>query len=268
MRNQPTTKAKQKMKQSLQPPDVEQDDDTPMDLGVEEIGQRWIEEEGRLNTCELELRYRWAQDVKYLHERSEQFGPDAARHLSQVFSRDDHDINDYYRIVTYVGQDFVDTVLAFNRQRMGQRGYITWHHLRCFASVMGLATQRELLDICMTDRLSVTELREEITNWDERLQEIASKQIRTPSLKTLMTRLILSTSKLCDDVSALDSHDARRPIDKLRTGTKKAVAELDSASQSIATCIERLQNALGSLDRAKAIVITKPKGRQSSDTEA
>lgn len=246
-----------------------EDEDTPWDVGPEEIGPRWIEDEGKLNTIELELRYRWAQDVKYLHERPHLFGPDSARYLSEVFSRDDHDINDYYRIVTYVDQGFVDTVLAFNRQRKGQRGYITWHHLRYFACVTNLNTQRELLELCMTNQWSVFELHEEVNKREDRLRNMADKVARTPSLKTLVARVSLSTSQLCEDAFALDSDDARRPTDKLQTASKKAVAELDAASQSIATCIERLQAALGSLERAKAIARTEPDGRRlSKDTGA
>lgn len=101
-------------------------------------------------------------------------------------------------------------------------------------------------------------LREEINNRDERLQGVASKIIRTPSLKSMMAGVNLSTSQLCEDVDALDSDEAPRPVDKLRSGPKKALAEIDAPRQSIATCIERLQAVLISLDRAKAVIASAP----------
>jgi len=238
------------------------DDDFRYVVGPPEIQPHWIEDEGRLNTLEMEVRYQWAKDVQHLHERWPYFGVNAAVNLSEVFSRGDHDIEQYYRVAIYVNQDLFDALINHNRSRAGRTGYMTWSHVTQFARTADPGLQQELLGLCLANQWSASKLSDEIFERDERLWSKAIA-MRSPSLKIMVARVTEATSTLVDESIALHRCPFRRWIDKLIKGTKTTSKTLHAARQSVAASIERLQVVLVVLERAEAIIAAKPSRRHT-----
>jgi len=240
----------------------DEDDDFPMIICPDDIEPRWIKDEGRLNTLEIKLRYQWSRDVKYLDESSEYFGPCAASTLSEVFSREDHDLKHYHRIAVYVAQELVDSLIAHNQSRAGRRGYMTWRHVTAFARVADLDLQQELLGLCLANDWNASRLCDEISERDERLRSKTSKS-RRPSLKPMLMRVGAITSDLVDETLDLHRCLLQQPQDKLPTIAKTTARELDAVRQSITASINRMQDVLIVLERGQAIIAAKPNRRQS-----
>jgi len=232
------------------------------------IAARWAGEEQQLELSELEIRYRWAKDVKEVDEQRHRYGYDAAAKLLSLRVDPHYELHHYRSVGTFIDDKFFEDVLAFNKTLQAASGRISWCHLIAFSRAASGEIRQTLFKQCKEELWSVVTLETRAYEASGGAAARSTKGKDQSGKESIVKRVTKEVGQLKKKATKVVADDFSESLAELHASDPEAwLRFVDETKMALYDCIGQLHATVQAIDDAVKPVNINPAVAQMKEAE-